>query len=70
MTTTYNPNEHTSLLSNDRWSVYHFETAKQGMVSVYSVDSETEEPETSEYLYTNDAKSLFYSLIRQGYTII
>ena len=59
MKDTYNPNQSISLESPDLELIVNFQPAPQGTVFVDSVQ-----------YYANDAKSLFYSLIRQGYSVI
>ena len=59
MNNTYNTTHFTSLASPCKELVVTFQPASQGTVLVDSVQ-----------YYANDAKSLFYSLIRQGYSLI
>ena len=76
MKDTYNTTQFTSLASPCKELAVTFQPASEGTVYVESINQtwslgdETDPTETSEQYYANDAKSLFYSLIRQGYSII
>ena len=76
MNNTYNTTHFTSLASPCKELVVTFQPATQGTVYVESINQtvglmdETDPTEMSEQYYANDAKSLFYSLIRQGYSVI
>ena len=70
MTTTYNPNQSTSLLSPDQALVVNFEPASLGMVDIQYIEGCFGEQDTTECYYTNDAKSLFYSYVSKGYSIL
>ena len=70
MNTTYNPNQSTSLMSPDQALVVNFEPASLGMVAIQYIEGCFGEQDTTECYYTNDAKSLFYSYVSKGYSIL
>ena len=74
MTTTYNPNQSISLESPCRELIINFERAEKGMVTIETIDDASyscfADNYASECYYTNDAKSLFYSYISSGYSIV
>ena len=67
MTTTYNHKNTYQLNDLTKNSYAEFVPNTDGTVMVHS--NEYLSTETAVY-YANDAKSLFYSLIRQGYSIL